>query len=78
MENRTEWGRKLRTRKADNGHSPVRYGTLRDLFGGFVKKSYVECECGQVSSGQGRDGGLRSHEKHRDREAVKAHRDRQQ
>lgn len=62
------WGKPVRPRKADRGHSPALYG-WRDVYG--RKRSYVRCQCGTRLSGQGDEGGLASYRKHRKRKLDK-------
>jgi hypothetical protein len=71
--NEITWGRKMRPKKADQGHSVVRYGWRRDPFYAPRTRSYVRCECGRCYSSQG-EGGERAHrswEAHRAAEIEK-------
>jgi hypothetical protein len=64
--NEITWGRKQRPKKADQGHSAVRYGWLTDP---SRSRSFYRCECGKRYSGRGEDGGARAYR------SWKAHRD---
>jgi hypothetical protein len=65
------WGATHRPRKAEKGHTPIRYG-FRTLTTAYARaRSYVKCECGKTYSGNGSDGGERSHRQHQQREARK-------
>jgi hypothetical protein len=58
------WGPKHHPRKADGGHSPIRYGYGQyRQYTGF-RRTYVECECGTLCPGQGDEGSYRSHRRH--------------
>lgn len=67
-----EWGRKLRPRKTDRGHSPIRYGRGREDSSGS-RRSYVLCECGVRLSGRGwgdyGEAAYRSFKRHQQRKA---------
>jgi hypothetical protein len=58
--------------KDENGHGAVQYKYRQPTIAQPRARSYVRCECGTLSAGNGNDGGHKSHRQHQQREAAKA------
>lgn len=64
------WTRRKRPAARWRGHDVRRYGRRGGSLYGPRLRTFVECECGVVLSGNGQDGGLYSYYKHARRQGV--------
>lgn len=63
MTNSIVWSRKGRPRKADQGHTVVRWGEKQGHRFGDVRY-YAECQCGHVNSSLDSMGVIYGHDRH--------------